>query len=138
MPKSATIYARCHRRYRIDTEEQIRGDFAGLTAADPLNRVLEYEFRTIFPDQVLTFVDRLSMAHSLEVRSAYLDTDFVRFIASLPGHLKIRNGETKALLKRAALRYFPSEMVHRPKEGFLIADYPTGCSVVFNHTCVRL
>ncbi|PYR20234.1 MAG: asparagine synthetase B, partial [Acidobacteria bacterium] len=85
-----------------------------------LNRVLEAEFRTIFPDQVLAYVDRLSMAHSLEVRTAYLDTDLVTFVAGLPGRVKIKQGDTKYLLKQAALRYFPAEMVNRPKEGFLM------------------
>ena len=99
---------------------QLQQYFSNLTATDPLNRVLEAEFRTIFPDQVLAFVDRLSMAHSLEVRTAYLDTDFVTFIAGLRGNLKIKNGETKYLLKQAALRYFPEEMVYRKKEGFLM------------------
>jgi asparagine synthase (glutamine-hydrolysing) len=94
--------------------------FTGLRATDPLNRVLEAEWRTILPDQVLAFVDRLSMAHSLEVRSAYLDTDVVNFVTRLPGRLKIKDGETKYLLKRAALRYFPPEMVFRKKEGFLM------------------
>ena len=94
--------------------------FAGLTATDPLNRMLEAEFRTILPDQVLTFVDRLSMAHSLEVRTAFLDTAVVEYVASLPGSLKIRDGETKYLLKRAAERYFPTEMAFRPKEGFVM------------------
>ncbi len=102
------------------TREHLRQSFTGLTAGDPLNRVLESEFRTFFPDQVLTFVDRLSMAHALEVRSAYLDTDFVTFAASLPGRLKIKDGETKYLLKQAARRYFPDEMVFRPKEGFVM------------------
>jgi asparagine synthase (glutamine-hydrolysing) len=102
------------------SRDRLRLDFSGLTATDPLNRVLEGEFRTIFPDQVLAFVDRLSMAHSLEVRTAYLDTDFVNFVAGLPGNLKIKNGETKYLLKRAALKYFPEEMVYRKKEGFLM------------------
>lgn len=74
----------------------------------------------IFPDQVLTFVDRLSMAHSLEVRSAYLDTGVVTFVALLPGRVKIKGGRTKYLLKQAALRYFPEDMVMRPKEGFLM------------------
>ena len=82
--------------------------------------MLEAEFKTIFPDQVLTFVDRLSMAHSLEVRTAYLDTDVVTFVASLPDRMKIRDGETKYLLKQAALRYFPPEMVFRKKEGFVM------------------
>ncbi len=112
----------------VRTADHLRRAFDDLTATDPLNRVLEAEFRGIFPDQVLTFVDRLSMAHSLEVRSAFLDTSVVEFVARLPGSLKIRDGETKYLLKRAAARYFPDEMIHRPKEGFLmpITDWMLG------------
>ena len=102
------------------TDGLLRDAFSELTATDPLNRVLEVEFKTIFPDQILTYVDRLSMAHSLEVRTAYLDTDVVEFVAGLPGRVKIKNGDTKYLLKQAALRYFPAEMVNRPKEGFLM------------------
>ena len=102
------------------TAAYLREVFARLTASDPLNRILEAEFKTIFPDQVLTYGDRLSMAHSLEVRSAYLDTEFVTFVARLPGRVKIKLGDTKYLLKQAARRYFPAEMVDRPKEGFLM------------------
>lgn len=102
------------------TRDHVRRAFDHLTATDPLNRVLEAEFHGVFPDQVLTFVDRLSMAHSLEVRSAFLDTDVVEYVASLPGSLKIRDGETKYILKLAAARYFPDEMIRRPKEGFLM------------------
>jgi asparagine synthase (glutamine-hydrolysing) len=104
----------------VSTRQHLRHVFDNLTARDPLNRMLEAEFRGIFPDQVLTFVDRLSMAHSLEVRSAFLDTEVVEYVASLPGSLKIRGAETKYLLKRAAARYFPEEMIRRPKEGFLM------------------
>lgn len=102
------------------TPDLLRRELATLSAGDPINRMLELEFRTIFPDQVLTFVDRLSMAHSLELRSPYLDTEFVEFIASIPGELKMRNGEPKYLLKKAAARFFPHEMVYRKKEGFLM------------------
>ena len=81
----------------FSTGEHLRRAFASLTATDPLNRISSSS-RTFFPDQVLTFVDRLSMAHSLlEVRSAFLDTDVVTFVAGLPGRLKIKNGETKSL-----------------------------------------
>ncbi|HEX3658515.1 MAG TPA: asparagine synthase (glutamine-hydrolyzing) [Pirellulales bacterium] len=104
----------------FDTTSHLRQAFAGLNGADALNRILDVEFRTIFPDQVLTFVDRLSMAHSLEVRSAFLDTDFVEFAAGLPARWKIRGGETKYLLKQAARRYLPDEMIFRPKEGFVL------------------
>ena len=102
------------------TALHLRRAFEHLTARDPLNRILEAEFGGILPDQVLTFVDRLSMAHALEVRSPFLDTEVVEFVAALPGRLKISNGETKHLLKQAALRYFPEEMIRRPKEGFLM------------------
>ena len=105
---------------RTSTADYLRESFARLTATDPLNRILEAEFKTIFPDQVLTYGDRLSMAHSLEVRTAYLDTDVVTFAARLPGRVKIKAGDTKYLLKQAARRYFPAEMVDRPKEGFLM------------------
>lgn len=105
-------------RYR--SRDVLRAYFGGLTSRDPLNRVLEAEFRSFFPDQVLTYVDRLSMAHSLEVRTAFLDPDFVSFVASIPGHLKINNGETKYILKKAALRYLPEDIVFRKKEGFLM------------------
>ena len=98
----------------------MKGYFSDLSAQDPLNRVLEAEFNSFFPDQVLAFVDRLSMAHSLEVRTAFLDPEFVAFAAALPGRLKIRNGQTKYILKKAALRYLPEEAVLRQKEGFLM------------------
>jgi asparagine synthase (glutamine-hydrolysing) len=105
---------------QFDTLDHLRGYFRHVTAQDPLNRILEAEFVSFFPDQVLTYVDRLSMAHSLEVRTAYLDVDFVNYVASIPGHLKIKNGETKYILKKAALKYLPEDVVFRKKEGFLM------------------
>ena len=104
----------------VSTVEETRRAFEQLTASDPLNRVLEFEFNTLLPDQVLTFVDRLSMAHSLEIRSPFLDTQVVEFMSRIPGEWKIRRGETKYLLKQAARKFFPEEMVSRPKEGFLM------------------
>jgi asparagine synthase (glutamine-hydrolysing) len=118
--KRALYTDKAARQSQADTGLLLKKEFGDLTATDPLNRILEMEFRTFFPDQVLAFVDRLSMAHSLEVRTAYLDTAFVEFIAALPGRYKIKGGETKYLLKKAAERYFPQEMVFRPKEGFLM------------------
>jgi len=94
--------------------------FDSLTANDPLNRILEAEFKSQLPDQVLTYLDRLSMAHSLEVRTAYMDHEFVSFAARIPGTLKIRDGVTKYILKKAALKFLPAEMVYRGKEGFIM------------------
>ena len=53
----------------LSTAEHLKTYFADLTARDPLNRILEAEFNSQLPDQILTYADRLSMAHSLEVRS---------------------------------------------------------------------
>lgn len=105
---------------QISTAEHLRLYFRDLTAKDPLNRILEAEIRSQLPDQVLTYADRLSMAHSLEVRSPFLDREFVELAAGMPGSLKIRNGQTKYILKKAALRFLPEEVVYRPKEGFLL------------------
>jgi asparagine synthase (glutamine-hydrolysing) len=102
------------------SETHLAAYFDGGTATDPLNRILEAEFRGIFPDQVLAFVDRLSMAHSLETRTAFLDRDFVELAASLPGELKIRDGHNKYILKRAAAPYLPDALIHRQKEGFVM------------------
>ena len=102
------------------TESLIARTFEGLDERDPLNAVLESEFISQLPDQVMAFVDRLSMAHSLEVRAPFLDHDFVALAASIPGPLKIRDGEVKYILKRLAERKLPHHAVWRPKEGFLM------------------
>jgi len=116
------LYAEDFRRRLgpVSTVDYLQRGFSGLTGKDPLNRILEWEFKTQLPDQILTFVDRLSMAHSLEVRCPFLDADVVEFVTALPGNWKIRQGTTKYLLKQAARRYFPAEMVERKKEGFLM------------------
>ncbi|MBI1947860.1 MAG: asparagine synthase (glutamine-hydrolyzing) [Deltaproteobacteria bacterium] len=120
--QKAALYARDLRREMtpFSTADELRAVFQAGTATDPINVVLEAELHTFLPDQVLAFVDRLSMAHSLEIRSPYLDTALVTFLAGLPGALKMGEATTKALLKSACARFFPPEMVHRPKEGFLM------------------
>jgi asparagine synthase (glutamine-hydrolysing) len=107
-----------------NTLKHLKGYFSNLTAKDALNRILESEFRSFFPDQVLTYVDRLSMAHSLEIRAPYLDYEFVELVAKIPGKLKIREGETKYILKKVALKYLPQEIVYRKKEGFVTPTFP--------------
>lgn len=102
------------------TKEHLRQAFRGLTARDPVNRILEMEFGTQLPDQVLAFVDRLSMAHSLEIRTGFLDTDVMEFAARIPGRFKIHGTEVKSVLKRAARGFLPDMAIDRPKEGFVM------------------
>lgn len=85
-----------------------------------LNGLLIAELVSIFPDQVLKYADRLSMAHSLEIREPFLDKRFVEFVVGISGATKMKNGQTKWPLKKLAERYLPHEIVHRPKEGFVM------------------
>lgn len=94
-----------------------------LTARDPLNRVLEMDQKELLPNQVLAFVDRLSMAHSVEVRVPYLDYRLVEFVAKLPGEMKIHRGITKYLLRETAEGILPDDWIQRPKEGFVMPVY---------------
>lgn len=95
----------------------------GLTGTDALNRVLEVDQRDLLPNQILPFVDRLSMAHSIEVRCPYLDHRIVALANSLPGNLKIKDGVTKYIHKKSLEGLLPDDLLLRPKEGFVQPIY---------------
>nr|NIM96506.1 hypothetical protein [candidate division Zixibacteria bacterium] len=95
----------------------------GLTAKDILNKSLEIDQKELLPNQVLPFVDRLSMAHSVEVRAPYLDYRIIEFSNRLPGSFKIRKGIVKYIHKKAMARLLPGDLVNRPKEGFVQPIY---------------
>lgn len=112
-----------HMREAIDgttTEELFRRLFRSCHSQDALNRALFVDVETLLPDQVLAFVDRLSMAHSVEVRPPFLDHRLVQFVANLPGKVKIRAGRVKHILKEAVRDLLPADLLARPKEGFIM------------------
>ncbi|HWE26743.1 MAG TPA: asparagine synthase (glutamine-hydrolyzing), partial [Polyangia bacterium] len=86
--------------------------------ASTLARVLEHNFETYLPYDLLVKADRASMAHSLEVRSPFLDTELIEYAARLPDHLKRRGITTKWILKRAFADLLPPEILKRGKMGF--------------------
>jgi asparagine synthase (glutamine-hydrolysing) len=102
------------------TEADIRALYRDSGSIDPLNRCLFVDFETLLPDQVLPFVDRLSMAHSVEVRPPFLDHRLIEFVATLPGRMKIKQGRVKSILKDAVASLLPPGLVDRPKEGFVM------------------
>jgi asparagine synthase (glutamine-hydrolysing) len=102
------------------TEAEIREIYAACGSGDALNRCLFVDFETLLPDQVLAFSDRLSMAHSVELRPPFLDHRLVEFAASLPGWMKIKRGRVKSILKDAVADLLPEELIDRPKEGFVM------------------
>jgi asparagine synthase (glutamine-hydrolysing) len=86
----------------------------------PLNRSLYVDVKSYLVDNILTKVDRMSMAVSLETRVPYLDPDVVELAFQLPEHMKTDSKQTKILLKKVAAKHVPEECVYRPKEGFSI------------------
>lgn len=106
-----------------NTLDLIKKRYESKTASDPLNMALEYDWNGILANQVLPFVDFLSMANSLEVRSPFLDYRLVEYVASLPGTYKIHAGITKYILKEVAREFLPDEVIDRPKEGFVLPVY---------------
>jgi asparagine synthase (glutamine-hydrolysing) len=86
-----------------------------------LSRLLYLDTKTYLPGDILTKVDRMSMAASLEVRAPILDHLVVEGAARLPENLKFRNGRGKYLLKKLAARVgVPQEVLNRPKQGFAL------------------
>jgi len=89
-----------------------------LNAGDPLNARLAADRELFLPGDLLPKVDRMSMAHSLEVRVPYLDHDVTDWMLGLPGRLKARGLEGKRVLKRITGELLPETVARRPKQGF--------------------
>jgi asparagine synthase (glutamine-hydrolysing) len=103
--------------FDVETEHLLRA--SGLApGCDPLTRSLALYQDTYLPDDILTKVDRASMACGLEVRAPFLDAGLVDTIERLPASFKYGRRRTKRLLKRAAVGRVPAEALERPKKGF--------------------
>ncbi|MGI9501670.1 MAG: asparagine synthase (glutamine-hydrolyzing) [Geminicoccaceae bacterium] len=85
---------------------------------DPLSRILYLDFKTWLANDILVKVDRMSMAHSLEVRVPLLDTDFVAYAARLPNEAKLNGSDGKHLFKKSLRGRVPDSVLDRPKQGF--------------------
>ncbi len=88
-------------------------------ARDGLDRAQYADFHHWLPGDILTKVDRTSMAVSLEAREPLLDYRLVEFAASLPGNLRVRAGQGKWLMKKALEPWLPKDILYRPKMGFV-------------------
>jgi asparagine synthase (glutamine-hydrolysing) len=98
--------------------EEHREIYTNTTLTDHLNRMCLADTRLFLPGLNLTYTDRASMAASTEVRVPFVDTEVVRAAFSQPGSAKVRHGRGKVVLKQAAERSLPKEIVYRPKASF--------------------
>jgi asparagine synthase (glutamine-hydrolysing) len=98
---------------------EFRRYYDSAPASDHLSRMQYLDTKTYLPGDILTKVDRMSMANSLEVRSPFLDHKLVGWVTGLPAHWKFRKGHQKYILKRLAVRLgIPPAVLDRPKRGF--------------------
>jgi len=126
-PDADAIYRRQHTHWE-DPERAVIGGTepkgvpfdASLAASIPdfVQRMQFLDTVTYLPDDILTKVDRASMAVGLEARVPLLDHRVVEFVWRLPQSMKVRNGTDKWLLRKILDRYVPREMMDRPKMGF--------------------
>ena len=92
----------------------------GKSFRDTLSMVQYLDFKTYLPGDILTKVDRASMAHSLEVRVPFLDHGFVEANATIPSDAKLSTGRSKHVLKEALRPLLPDEILFRKKMGFAV------------------
>ena len=86
-------------------------------AADPLDRALYQDIKMYLPDDILALTDRVGMWHSLELRVPFIDHTLLEFCARLPSALKLRRGQKKYLLRRAARQHVPESVLNHRKQG---------------------
>jgi asparagine synthase (glutamine-hydrolysing) len=118
----ARLYAHAFREALIssDVYEPVRTALGRARGDDMLNRQLYADLSIYLADDILVKVDRMSMATSLETRAPFLDVGVMELAFSMPGHLKIRNGRRKHVVKEALAGLLPDAILNRRKEGFSI------------------
>lgn len=91
-----------------------------MSDTDELGGLQFLEVRSTLPDELLMYADKLSMAHSLELRVPFLDKEIVEYVERLPADFKVRNGSRKWLHRQICRSYLPEAILKRPKRGFAV------------------
>jgi len=115
--------------YSSDFYSKLNGDFgcgesvfrklaANVSTGQQLDRLLYLDSKTYLVADIMTKVDRMSMAASLEARAPLLDHELIEFVVKMPASLKLKGVETKYIFKRAMDGVVPREILNRRKQGF--------------------
>ncbi|MGD0222997.1 MAG: asparagine synthase (glutamine-hydrolyzing) [Terriglobia bacterium] len=91
-----------------------------MSRTDELGGLQFLEVRSTLPDELLMYADKLSMAHSLELRVPFVDKEIVEYVERLPANLKVRNGSGKWLHRQVCRTFLPESILRRPKRGFAV------------------
>ena len=118
----AGLYSPAFLKLRGDyrAEQPFEAVMRSAQARSGLDRAQYADLKFWLPGDILTKVDRTSMAVSLEAREPLLDHRLIEFAAALPERLRTKRGEGKWLLKKTMQRYLPDEVLYRPKQGFVM------------------
>jgi asparagine synthase (glutamine-hydrolysing) len=114
----------CTDGFRAQVREQscavdcLRDSAVQAKTGELLDQILYIDSKMYLPGDILTKVDRMSMAVSLEVRSPLLDHKLIEFVTRIPASMKLRGLESKHVLKRAVKEIVPAEILNRAKQGF--------------------
>jgi len=121
-PRKRSLYSR-------ETKNKMNGTFQkgerlyrqisqSVESNDAVEALLYLDSKTYLPGDILTKVDRMSMASSLETRSPLLDHKLIEYVTRIPSSLKLKGRETKYIFKQAIRDLVPNEILHREKQGF--------------------
>jgi asparagine synthase (glutamine-hydrolysing) len=100
------------------SEEVFRKIAESVSTGNPTDNLLYLDSKTYLPADILTKVDRMSMASSLEARVPLLDHKLIEFVTQIPTDLKLKGSETKYIFRKAVHGIVPDEILNRPKQGF--------------------
>ncbi len=101
-----------------DSQQKILEHFDVPGIPDLVDRMLYTDLMTRMPDHLLSIVDRMAMAHGLEVRPPFMEHRMVEFAAAIPASLKLKGTRLKYILRRVASRHLDPTLVRRKKQGF--------------------
>ena len=126
---SMSWFQRVDNLFSIDVQNRL-GDYSPVShfkkyfdmadTSDPLSKIQYIDIKTYLTDDILTKVDRTSMANSLEVRVPVLDHEFMELVAAIPSSLKLKGKESKYILKKSLQNILPDSCLYRKKMGFSI------------------